>query len=151
MEVRESTPDRRTGAYTDRPHLPSRIGDTELTYDPSGNLIRQLDTGTHSQQTYVWDDDGRLVEVRGQGANQRNVYDAAGLRVLRAGQAGTTVFAGPHYDVDQANRGQKHIVAGQIRIATVLSPYPNTASPPPPTRPGPMPPRTPPPNMPSPA
>lgn len=118
-----------TYTFSARPHLPSRVGDEDLTYDPSGNLVRRQKVGTGSHRTFVWDDDGRMVQVSGQGANQRNLYDASGLRVIRSGQGGTTFFASELYEVDQANKGQKHIFAGDERVATVLKTYSSTATP----------------------
>ncbi|MFN0248749.1 MAG: SpvB/TcaC N-terminal domain-containing protein [Kofleriaceae bacterium] len=125
-----------TYTYSSRPHLPSRVGDEDLTYDPSGNLVRKQKVGTGSHRTFVWDDDGRMVQVTGQGTNQRNVYDASGVRVIRNGQGGTTVLASALYDVDQANKGQKHVFAGGARVATVLKNYSSVAAPSLPNQPG---------------
>ncbi|HEY4176751.1 MAG TPA: SpvB/TcaC N-terminal domain-containing protein [Kofleriaceae bacterium] len=123
-------------SYAQRPHLPSRVGDSDYTYDPSGNLTRRQQVGAGSAQTYTWDDDGRMVQVSGQGANQRNVFDAAGLRVLRDGQGGTKIFASPLYDLEGSNQGQKHIFAGAMRIASVSKSYVSTSTPSLPTQAG---------------
>ena len=122
--------------YAARPHLPSQVGGNDLTYDPSGNLIRRQTSGTGTHQDYVWDDDGRLVQVTGQGANQRNVYDVSGVRVVRDGIGGTTVFASPLYEVGNNNAGQKHVFVGSTRIASVFKSYASTATPALPVQPG---------------
>ncbi|MEO8549386.1 MAG: toxin TcdB middle/N-terminal domain-containing protein, partial [Kofleriaceae bacterium] len=62
--------------YSGSPHLPTTIGDIQLTYDASGNPeSRKSPAGT---QKLTWDDDNRLVQISGWGAKQRNVYDASG-------------------------------------------------------------------------
>ncbi|HWO26380.1 MAG TPA: toxin TcdB middle/N-terminal domain-containing protein, partial [Kofleriaceae bacterium] len=113
-----------------RPHLPTRVGDLELGYDPSGNPITRRSVATGALQQLTWDDDGRLVQVSGMGANQRNVYDAAGLRVIRSGQDGDTVFASPYFDVANDNTGTKHVFAGALRVASVLRAFSGGADPP---------------------
>ncbi|HWO22671.1 MAG TPA: toxin TcdB middle/N-terminal domain-containing protein [Kofleriaceae bacterium] len=113
-----------------RPHLPSRVGDLDLAYDPSGNPITRRSAATGSIQQLTWDDDGRLVQVSGMGANQRNVYDASGLRVIRSGQDGDTVFASPYFDVANDNTGTKHVFAGALRVASVLRAYSSGSDPP---------------------
>lgn len=119
-----------------RPHLPTRVGDLELVYDPSGNPITRHKVSTGSIQQLTWDDDGRLVQVSGMGANQRNVYDASGLRVIRSGQDGDTVFASPYFDLANNNTGTKHVFAGAMRVASVLRAFTSSADPPPPSSAG---------------
>jgi RHS repeat-associated protein len=113
-----------------RPHLPTRVGDLDFVYDPSGNSITRRSVATGSLQQLTWDDDGRLVQVSGMGANQRNVYDATGVRVIRSGQDGDTVFASPYFDVANDNTGTKHVFAGALRIASVLRAFSGGADPP---------------------
>lgn len=122
--------------YGGRPHLPSRVGDNDLTYDASGNLIRREKLGTGSVQVYVWDDDGRMVQANVQSSNQRNVFDASGVRVIREGIDGITTFASALYEVGNNNTAQKHVFVGDSRVATVFKPYTSTATPSQPTAPG---------------
>ena len=119
-----------------RPHLPSRVGDLDLTYDPSGNPITRHKVGTSSEQQLVWDDDGRLVQIAGLGASQRNTYDAAGLRVFRHGQSGDTIFSSPYFDLEGSSHGTKHVFAGGTRVASVLRTTTLGADPPLPSQPG---------------
>lgn len=56
------------------------------TYLPSGQ------TASQGAVTYSYDDDGRLVEVKGSAKNLRNTYNALGQRVRKTGQ-GSLVFA----------------------------------------------------------
>ena len=83
----------------------------------------------------IWDDDNRLVQVTGMGANQRNVFDAAGLRVLRHGR-GDTIFSSQYFEYDNAKTGTKHVFAGSMRVAAVLAPFTSGATPQPPTKRG---------------
>jgi RHS repeat-associated protein len=121
---------------TARPHLPTRVGDLDLAYDPSGNPITRQNVTNSSIQQLTWDDDGRLVQVSGMGANQRNVYDASGLRVIRNGQEGDIVFANQYFDFENNDTGTKHVFAGTMRVASVLRAYTSGANQPPPPSPG---------------
>src|SRR5262249_52624536 len=80
-----------------RPHLPTQIGALALSYDASGNPTTRTIGGV--VQELVWDDANHLVQVQGAGANQRNLYDASGLRVLRHGR-GNTIFSSAYFEYD---------------------------------------------------
>jgi RHS repeat-associated protein len=112
-----------------RPHLPTTIGDLAVAYDPSGNPVTR--TQGRSVQTLTWDDDNRMVQVQGFGANQRNLFDASGQRVLRDGQ-GTTIFANQFFEYDSKKTGTKHVFAGAMRVASVQGGFSSGESPAPP-------------------
>jgi RHS repeat-associated protein len=116
-----------------RPHLPTQIGSLVLAYDASGNPTSRTDGGVVQQ--LIWDDDNRLVQVQGAGANQRNLFDADGLRVLRHGR-GNTIFASAYFEYDNAATGTKHVFAGASHVATVLAHFTSGANPSPPTKQG---------------
>lgn len=122
-----------TYSYAARPHLPQQIGDLAVAYDPSGNPTTRTRGGV--AQHLVWDDDGRLVQVSGMGANQRNLYDAGGRRVLRQGQ-GTTIFASDLFEFDAGHTGIKHIFAGSARVASESNAFTGGANPAAPARQG---------------
>jgi RHS repeat-associated protein len=112
--------------YGGRPHLPTQVGTMTLAYDPSGNPVTRT-RGT-SVQNLVWDDDGRMVHVQGMGANQRNVFDAAGLRVFRVG-GGDVIFANSFFEFDTKQTGTKHVFAGALKVASVLGGFKSGANP----------------------
>jgi RHS repeat-associated protein len=120
-----STPDATNFAsdysYGGRPHLPTQIGDLQLTYDPSGNPTVRRKLGTGSQQNLVWDDDGRLVDYTSGSVHQTSTYDASGTRVRRKSTQSETVFSSPYFDLENGTQGVRHVFAGGARVASVLA------------------------------
>lgn len=112
-----------------RPHLVRTAGDLLYGYDASGNPLTRTSLATGAQQTLVWDDDNRLVDVTSNGVNQHNTYDAGGLRVRRKSGARETVFSSPYFDVEDNTQGVKHVFAGPTRIATALDSYQSVLDP----------------------
>ena len=106
-----------------RPHLPNRIGELVLTYDPSGNPTTRTTPSTSTVQTLTWDDDGRMVDFQGGGVNQHNTYDASGLRVRRKSTQSETVFTSSLFDVENSTQGVRHVFAGDVRVASELTKY----------------------------
>lgn len=119
-----------------RPHLPSRIGDLLITYDPSGNPLTRRTASGNALQTLVWDDDGRLVDYQGAGVHQQNTYDANGLRVRRKSTQSETVFANTFFDVENGTQGVRHVFVGELRVASELTPFSGGENPAAPDRPG---------------
>jgi RHS repeat-associated protein len=76
--------------------------------------------GTGSTRALVWDDDNRLAEVSHAGETLRAFYDAAGIRVVKRGRHGETVFASPYFTLKDADQATKHIFAGPLRVASTL-------------------------------
>ena len=106
-----------------RPHAPTRVGDLDLTYDPSGNVIAQQKVGTGAVSLLEWDDDGRMVQYQRMGAFQRNYYDASGRRVLKLSRLGETHYVSRTFEVRNGEMATKHIFAGGTRVASVRSHY----------------------------
>jgi RHS repeat-associated protein len=127
-----------------RPHLPSQVGASNfgvlMQYDCSGNPTVRQKGDTGSTQLLTWDDDGRLTDSQEAGAGQHNTYDASGVRVRRAssngGQNNVTIYSSQFFDLDGNTSGMRHVFAGNLRVATELTSFASSASPPAPTAPG---------------
>jgi len=107
--------------FTERPHAPTRVGDTVLRYDPSGNIIEQQKLGTGAVSVLQWDDDGRMVQHQHMGAFQRNYYDFSGRRVLKKSQLGETLYVSNRFEVRNGEMATKHVFAGGTRVASARS------------------------------
>ncbi|MDB4955202.1 MAG: repeat protein, partial [Myxococcales bacterium] len=108
---------------TSRPHLPTRIGSLDITYDASGNPLTRNKVGTGSQQTLVWDDDNRMVDATSGSVHQHNTYDASGTRVRRKSTQSETIFSSQYFDLDNGTQGTKHVFAGATRVASELAKF----------------------------
>jgi len=106
--------------YAVRPHLPSKIGDLLVTYDPSGNPTRRRTEQTATEDLLVWDDDNRLVDFTSGGVHQHNTYDSTGNRVRRKSTQSETLFSSQYFDLENGTQGVKHVFAGPLRAASEL-------------------------------
>lgn len=119
-----------------RPHLPVRVGDLAITYDPSGNPTKRRRDGGNVEQRLVWDDDNRMVSFSGGGVQQNNSYDADGNRVRRRGVQSETVFSSAYFDLENGTQGVRHVFASGIRVASELTQFQSGTNPPAPTKQG---------------
>jgi RHS repeat-associated protein len=85
-----------------RPHAPTRVGATTLSWNGHGALASR---GTGGQaETFTWDAEHRLARVQGPGGDSRFVYDTDGQRLLRQ-EPGRTTFTFEGHEVSTTSGG----------------------------------------------
>jgi RHS repeat-associated protein len=115
--------------YGARPHLPTRIGQLGIVYDPSGNPTTRTKLDTGSVQNLVWDDDNRLVDYTSGSVHQHNTFDASGTRVDRKSTQSETIFSSQYFDLENGTQGVKHVFAGSQRVASELTKFASGVNP----------------------
>ncbi|MFB7513266.1 SpvB/TcaC N-terminal domain-containing protein [Streptomyces sp. NPDC056144] len=126
------------GYASTRPHAPSAIGRSTLSYDANGNLIDSVTAvpGKPRRQQ-IWDEENRLACVHDTSRNEtqpqdpsactrpgkpptvRFLYDDQGTRLVKDG-AQVTFYPNQYYTA-RAPAEFKHVFAGGVRIATKTS------------------------------
>jgi RHS repeat-associated protein len=122
--------------YGARPHLPTRIGQLGIVYDPSGNPTTRTKLDTGSVQNLVWDDDNRMVDYTSGGVHQHNTFDASGTRVDRKSTQSETIFSSQYFDLENGTQGVKHVFAGSQRVASELTKFASGTDPTAPSKQG---------------
>jgi RHS repeat-associated protein len=101
-----------------------RLGQSlALEYDDAGNLVERGD------RHFEFDAENRLVRVnqdQKSPAVERNLYDAAGERILRTTGAEQTLYIDGIYEEQRPSQGgrssRRHVRLGNSIIATIVSP-----------------------------
>ena len=98
---------------------------------PSSGLLanKRREDSSGWKQYLIWDDDGRLAAAETNGKKQSNLYDASGLRVIRNGGS-ETIYSSIYFDLEGGQSGVKHVFAGDMRVASVLTGYHGALNPP---------------------
>ncbi len=142
--VQRQTSYEQSYAYGTRPHAPTQVGERELTYDPSGNLVGMVQARSGLRRSLVWDDDDRVLNISDNGRTTQFVYDHGGQRVFKIGAQGETAYAArprtlrspqddgatpPH--CERLERGQHDTGSGGFRYDVIMrtrSPRPHQDS-----------------------
>jgi RHS repeat-associated protein len=77
-----------------RPHAPTQVGATALTWNAAGGVASRAVGG--QTETFTWDAEHRLARVQGAGGDSRFVYDPDGGRLLRQGADRSTLYFEGH-------------------------------------------------------
>ncbi len=98
-----------------------------FAYDAAGNRIRK--TTPEGEWTYAYDSEGRLKEVKENGASKaRFVYDSAGARVKKITPAGATLYIGKLFEIRPPSPGAPggsqvdHVFGGGEMLTEVVVP-----------------------------
>lgn len=110
-----------TGNYAN-PHAVTKIVDeyneeTEIQYDANGNV-----THYGPYREYIWDYNNRLVMASMVSIIQKDyvyLYDHAGTRIASGHNKDLREFISPYYNVEIGGEATKHILAGNLSVATI--------------------------------
>jgi RHS repeat-associated protein len=105
-----------------QPHAPTHIGEQTFTYDSNGNQLGWTHDRNGTRRTIVWDEENRIQSISDNGHTKDYKYDHVGMRVMKRGPQGETVYVNPYFTVRNRSIATKHIFAGDQRVASKLEP-----------------------------
>jgi len=76
--------------------------------------------GGLKDQSYVWDEENRLIHSFGPGGPTDYLYDYNGERALKRGEHGETWYIDRYYQIQNGHMIEKHIFVGDTRVVTRL-------------------------------
>jgi RHS repeat-associated protein len=104
-----------------QPNAPTKIGNTNYTYDANGNQAG-FKTGLLNvpQRTIRYDDENRIQSISTDGLEADYVYDDAGDRVIKRGPDGETAYVNQYFTVRNGLIATKQIIVGGTLVASKL-------------------------------
>src|SRR5262249_51141800 len=94
-----------------------------FAYDPDGNQLTRTERGApHPAVEQVWDSEDRLKQASVNGGDQQMLYDGDGARTHSITHQKLNVYVNPSLTVSDERIFNKHIYAGNLRIATKVEP-----------------------------
>jgi len=110
---------------TNKPHAVTGINDNlTYRYDANGNMIAVYDTAKNYNRILYWDDDNRLTKTVDTQAGVSTVtqyaYDAKGMRIIKDGPYGKSIYVYTGYVLSQEYVESNHIFVGNTRVASIV-------------------------------
>ncbi|HOM11220.1 MAG TPA: RHS repeat-associated core domain-containing protein [Spirochaetota bacterium] len=117
-----------TYTYTyagNKPHAVTGINDNlTYRYDANGNMTAVYDTAKNYNRILYWDDDNRLTKTvdtqAGVSTATQYAYDAKGMRIVKDGPYGKSIYVDTGYVLSQEYVESNHIFVGNTRVASVV-------------------------------
>lgn len=103
------------------PNNPHSDTDTD-TGSGSATGTAKLD----QEETYLWDEDNRLMQVKFEGRSVDFLYDATGRRTVKRGQQGEMLYVDDYFQLQNGNEVTKHIFVGGTRVVSKISHFQDT-------------------------
>lgn len=108
--------------FATHPHAPSAVGDIALGYDLDGNLVSEVEPRSSLRRSLVWDEEDRIRSISDNGRTTSFVYDHAGVRTIKSGPRGETVYASPEWVVRSGTIATSHVYVGSTRVSSHIYP-----------------------------
>jgi len=93
-------------------------------YDANGNMTAVYDTEKNYNRVLYWDDDNRLTKTVDAQAGVSTVtqyaYDAKGMRIIKDGPYGKSIYVDTGYVLSQEYVESNHIFVGNTRVASIV-------------------------------
>ncbi|MGB4268098.1 MAG: hypothetical protein WBK20_02835, partial [Spirochaetota bacterium] len=116
---------------TNKPHAVTGINDNlTYRYDANGNMTAVYDTAQDYNRVLYWDDDNHLVKTTdtkaGKGVTTTYNYDAKGMRVVKDGPYGKSIYVDTGYVASsnttetEATLISNHVFVGNTRVASIV-------------------------------
>jgi len=90
----------------------------------NGNMIAIYDTAKNYNRVLYWDDDNRLTKTvdtqAGVSTATQYAYDAKGMRIIKDGPYGKSIYVDTGYVLSQEYVESNHVFVGNTRIASVV-------------------------------
>src|SRR5262249_34156025 len=103
--------------------IPPKAADLTFDYDADGNQLTRTERGApHPAVAQVWDSEDRLKQASVNGGDQQMLYDGDGARSHSITHEKLSVYVNPSLTVSDERIFNKHIYAGNLRIATKVDP-----------------------------
>ena len=113
-----------------KPHAVAGINDNlTYRYDANGNMTAVYDTAKQFNRILFWDDDNRLTKTvdttSGSSVTTQYNYDAKGMRIIKDGPYGKSIYIDTGYVESGASQttapiASNHIFMGNTRVASVV-------------------------------
>ncbi len=113
-----------------KPHAVAGINDNlTYRYDANGNMTAVYDTAKQFNRILYWDDDNRLTKTvdttSGASITTQYNYDAKGMRIIKDGPYGKSIYIDTGYVESGASQTtapivSNHIFVGNTRVASVV-------------------------------
>jgi len=113
-----------------KPHAVAGINDNlTYRYDANGNMTAVYDTAKQFNRILSWDDDNRLTKTvdttSGTSVTTQYNYDAKGMRIVKDGPYGKSIYIDTGYVESGASQTtapivSNHIFVGNTRVASVV-------------------------------
>jgi len=90
----------------------------------NGNMIAVYDTAKNYNRILYWDDDNRLTKTvdtqAGVSTATQYAYDAKGMRIIKDGPYGKSIYVDTGYVLSQEYVESNHVFVGNTRVASVV-------------------------------
>ncbi len=94
----------------------------------SGNGNSSGSSQLDLEETYVWDEDNRLMQVQFEGRTVDFLYDASGRRTVKRGQQGEVLYVEDTFQIQNGNEVTKHIFVGDTKVVSKISKFQENGS-----------------------